>query len=162
MLIKELDDRINFIDKNDNFVGIEHAKQHHGLCAFDWWITDDEREIGTLKPRQDRFMLRDGSIVDVNELVFDTRSDIFQGKLVLKGVANKHPMMGEREELETKHYIVAVKVRDQYDIEHWLVMTNNHNGWYSLGWKSNLIPGEVDINDSNFYQEDCDGNTLGI
>lgn len=159
MLIKELEDRINFIDENDNFVGIEHPSKHHGLCEFRWWFTDDEREIGTHPPREDRMRLKDGSFVNLDKLVFDTRSDIFGAELRLVSVSNK---FDGREEMDTKHYLTVVRCTDEYDCTIFLVMANNHNGWYSLGWKSNLIPGEAVLDDDNFEQENVDGKQLEI
>lgn len=159
MLIKELEDRINFIDEHDNFVGIEHPNKHHGLCQFRWWFTDDEREIGTWQPREDPRKLKDGSFVNLDKLVFNTRADIYGGELKLASISNT---FDGRNELETKHYMVAVCCTDEYDCPVWLVMTNNHNSWYSLGWKTNLIPGDVKIDDDEFEQENVDGKKLEI
>lgn len=159
MLIKELEDRINFIDENDNFVGIEHPNKHHGLCELRWWFTDDEREIGTWPPREDPRKLKDGTFVNLDKLVFDTQADIYGGELKLTSVSNK---FDGRDVMDTKHYLAVIRCVDEYDCPIWLVLANNHNGWYSLGWKSNLIPGEVKLDDDEFEQENVDSKKLEI
>lgn len=162
MLIKELEDRINFIDKNDNFIGIEHPDKHHGLCQLRWWFTDDEREIGTAPPREHPQQLKDGTYVNLDSLVFDTRTDIFLGVLKMGGLSNKNPVLGDIEFLEVKHHILAVKLTDDNDCDYWLVMSNNHNGWYSLGWKTNLLPDPANIDNDEFDQTDYFLNNLEI
>lgn len=159
MLIKELEDRINFIDGRDNFVGIEHPKKHHGLCELKWWFTEDDFEIGTRPPREDPMKLRDGTFVNLDKLYFDTRSDIYSGELKMASISNT---FDGRDEVSSKHYVVAIRCIDEHDIPVWLVMTNNHNGWYSLGWKTNLMPGEVKLDDNEFEQENVDGKKLEI
>lgn len=140
MLIKEQDDRINFIDKNDNFVGIENPSIHHGLCEFAWWFTDDENEVGTMKPRENPQMLKDGSLIDLSNLLFDVKSDFFRGELIMSGIMNKNPVMGDTETMDNRQYVLAAKLKDDIGCTYWLVMVNKHNSWYSLGWESNLVP----------------------
>lgn len=159
MLIKTQEDRINFIDAHDNFIGVEHPNSHHGLCDFKWWFTDSEHEIGTFPPREDNRQLKDGSLVNLEKILFDTLSDIYQGELKMIGVGDK---TDGHDELENKFYIVAVRLIDEWDCPLWLVMSNCHNGWYSLGWRSNLIPGVFENPEGPFEQEDAEGRRLAL
>lgn len=161
MLIKELPDRINFIDKNDNFIGIEEEGRHCGLNEFHWWITDNEREVGTRPPRDNPLQLNDGSKVNVEELIFDTNFEIYRGELKMLEVSNKTGFGNRILEMERSTHVIAAKLVDDVGCVYWLVMSNSHNGYYSLGWESNLVAG-YNKDEDPFTQEGIDNRRLEI
>ena len=103
----------NFVDKNNVFVGYD---SHQDCCEFAWWaVTETLEQAETMEPK-------DGEWPDgMDEWVFDPTVFI------------------EMDEDETRfEYDIRAVFRlfkeDGSDDERWLVIGNEHNGYYVHGF----------------------------
>jgi hypothetical protein len=106
MLIKEMDYKINFIDKNDNFVGFDYTSS---CCEdFGWFVA---AEVGGVK-------LDDSAISDY---WFDV---------------NHEPIDTTPEDGYDEGGTVAFRMTNANGGALYLHLYNHHNGCYSHGWES--------------------------
>lgn len=114
MLIKETShgfcEKINFIDRNDNFVGFDFSSQ---CCEYFGYyfanaVTDKEPEI---QPEHDGFY-------------FDTSSAVIDVEFT--------------DECSDEDNGVAFKCVNDEGCSIYLHLTNSHNGYYSHGWDSSF------------------------
>lgn len=107
MLVKESNDRINFIDKFDNFVGFDWVPK---CCEqFDWYASKKKQtdKVGSGKPNLDGFW-------------FDT----------------SHPPVNDFARGPKCTEIIAFRLINDKKKIMWLHLCNTQSGYYSHGWEA--------------------------
>lgn len=107
MLIKETETEINFIDKNDNFVGFSY---HQQCCEnFGYMVTGGVEGLDLRNPQEN---------LSLDGFWFDTQCEPV------------HDCAGYVEEGDS----VAFKCVNDSGCVRYVVLFNSHSGWYSHGW----------------------------
>ena len=121
MLIKEDENKTNFIDENDVFVGFDTDQQ----CCEEWnWFIAKDKNEGSFEGS--KVIPKVELSVELNGYVFDTK--YFNTK--------------EIEGSETRERIAQFRLVKKGEKNLYLNLTNSHNGYYSHGFTA-IVGGEV-------------------